>query len=40
MMRERAAAAGAILSITSQPGHGSEIVIRWTEAPDQEALCL
>jgi two-component system nitrate/nitrite sensor histidine kinase NarX len=38
MMRERADAVGAILSITSQPGHGSEIVIRWTEAPDQEAL--
>lgn len=38
MMRERADAVGAILSITSQPGHGSEIVIRWTEAPDQEVL--
>ena len=38
MMRERADAVGAILSITSQPGHGAEIVIRWTEAPDQEAL--
>ncbi len=38
MMRERAEAVGAILSIASQPGHGSEIVIRWTEVPHQEAL--
>lgn len=38
MMRERAEAVGAILSVTSQPGHGSEIVIRWAEAPDREAL--
>ena len=38
MMRERADAVGAILSITSQPSHGTEIAIRWTEAPDQEAL--
>lgn len=29
MMRERAAAIGATLSLTSQPGHGTEIVIRW-----------
>ncbi len=28
MMRERAAAIGAKLSITSQPGHGTEIIIR------------
>ncbi len=28
MMRERAAAMGAKLSITSQPGHGTEIIIR------------
>jgi PAS domain S-box-containing protein len=38
MMRERAQAVGAMLSIASQPGHGSEITIRWTEGPKQEAL--
>ncbi len=32
MMRERAIAVGAMLEITSQPGHGTEIVIRWAEA--------
>jgi two-component system nitrate/nitrite sensor histidine kinase NarX len=31
MMRERAEAVGARLSITSQPDHGTELVIRWTE---------
>ena len=31
MMRERATAVGATLSIASQPGHGTEIVIRWVE---------
>jgi PAS domain S-box-containing protein len=31
MMRERATAVGAKLSITSQPGHGTQIVIRWVE---------
>jgi PAS domain S-box-containing protein len=31
MMRERAIAVGATLSITSQPGHGTEIIIRWVE---------
>jgi PAS domain S-box-containing protein len=36
MMRERAAAAGATLSITSQPGHGAEIVIRWVETQEQK----
>jgi two-component system nitrate/nitrite sensor histidine kinase NarX len=29
MMRERAEAVGAVLVITSQPGHGTEIAIRW-----------
>jgi two-component system nitrate/nitrite sensor histidine kinase NarX len=29
MMHERAEAAGVMLSITSQPGHGTEIAIRW-----------
>jgi len=32
MMRERATAVGAALFITSQPEHGTEIVIRWAEA--------
>jgi len=34
MMRERATAVGATLSITSQPGHGTEICIRWAEAQE------
>ena len=38
IMRERAEAAGAMLSITSQPGHGTEIALCWTEGPRQEAL--
>jgi signal transduction histidine kinase len=37
MMRERAAAVGATLSITSQPGHGTEIVICWEEIQEQKA---
>jgi signal transduction histidine kinase len=37
MMRERAIAVGATLSITSQPGHGTEIVIRWVETQEQKA---
>ena len=36
MMRERATAVGATLSITSQPGHGTEIVIRWVETQEQK----
>jgi two-component system nitrate/nitrite sensor histidine kinase NarX len=36
MMRERAMAVGATLSITSQPGQGTEIVIRWVETQDQK----
>ena len=31
IMRERAKAIGAELSVVSQPGHGTEIVIRWVE---------
>jgi PAS domain S-box-containing protein len=38
MMRERAEAVGALLSTTSQPGHGTELTIRWTRDPEQEAL--
>jgi signal transduction histidine kinase len=33
IMRERAAAIGAVLRITSQPGHGAEIVVRWRGVP-------
>jgi PAS domain S-box-containing protein len=36
MMRERATAVGATLSITSQPGHGTEIVIHWVETQEQK----
>jgi len=37
MMRERATGVGATLSIISQPGHGTEIVIRWMETQEQKA---
>jgi PAS domain S-box-containing protein len=37
MMRERASAIGADLSITSQPGQGTEIIIRWVESQEQKA---
>jgi PAS domain S-box-containing protein len=36
MMRERAAAIGAMLTITSRPGQGTEIVIRWVETREQK----
>lgn len=36
MMRERASAIGAALSITSRPGRGAEIVIRWVESREQK----
>jgi two-component system nitrate/nitrite sensor histidine kinase NarX len=38
MMHERAAAVGATLSITSQPGHGTEIVIRWAENQEERPV--
>ena len=38
MMRERAEAAGANLTITSQPGRGSELTIRWGKTPPKEDL--
>jgi PAS domain S-box-containing protein len=38
MMRERAETVGALLTVTSQPEHGTQLVIRWKEAPKQEAL--
>jgi len=31
MMRERAEAVGAFLTVTSQPGQGTEVIIRWGE---------
>lgn len=37
MMHERAEEIGAILSITSRPGHGTELTIRWTEAGRKES---
>jgi two-component system nitrate/nitrite sensor histidine kinase NarX len=33
MMRERAEAAGALLTVNSQPGHGVELTIRWIQTP-------
>jgi two-component system nitrate/nitrite sensor histidine kinase NarX len=38
MMRERAQAVGATLSIMSQTGHGTQVTIRWAKVPKQEAL--
>ncbi len=38
MMRERAEAVGALLSVTSQPGHGTELTMRWTKTPLKESL--
>ncbi|RJP51043.1 MAG: PAS domain S-box protein [Anaerolineaceae bacterium] len=37
MMRERAEAVGAVLTVTSQPGHGTELVMHWTKDPQKEA---
>jgi two-component system nitrate/nitrite sensor histidine kinase NarX len=36
MMRERAEAAHALLTITSQPGHGTELILLWTKDPQKE----
>jgi signal transduction histidine kinase len=38
MMRERAEAVGAQLSVTSQPSHGTELIIRWIKPSSEEAL--
>jgi PAS domain S-box-containing protein len=38
MMQERAEAVGAMLSITSQPGHGTELIMRWTKDSQKETL--
>lgn len=36
IMRERADAVGAALAIDSQPGHGTEITLRWSRKPLEE----
>lgn len=38
IMRERAKAIGATISIISQPNHGTEIIIRWMENNGRKAL--
>jgi PAS domain S-box-containing protein len=38
MMRERAEAVGALFSVLSQPGHGTELTIRWIESGKKEAI--
>jgi two-component system nitrate/nitrite sensor histidine kinase NarX len=38
MMRERAEAARTMLTVTSQPGHGTELMMRWMKDPQEEAL--
>jgi signal transduction histidine kinase len=36
MMQERAEAVGAMFSITSQPGHGTELTVRWKDVEQKE----
>jgi PAS domain S-box-containing protein len=38
MMRERAEAIGASLSITSEPGHGTSVTVLWAEASGEQAV--
>jgi signal transduction histidine kinase len=38
MMRERAEAVGAKLSVISRPGHGTELIARWTKPSSDEAV--
>jgi PAS domain S-box-containing protein len=38
MMRERAEAVGVELNINSQPGQGTELIIRWTSGEKKETL--
>ncbi len=38
MMRERAETVGAVLTVTSQPGQGTELVVHWREAPKPETV--
>jgi two-component system nitrate/nitrite sensor histidine kinase NarX len=33
MMQERAESVGGLLSVTSQPGHGTELILQWTKEP-------
>jgi signal transduction histidine kinase len=37
MMHERAEAAGARLSVTSRPGHGTELTLYWREPAKEDA---
>jgi PAS domain S-box-containing protein len=37
MMRERAETVGALLTVTSQPGHGTELSMHWTEDLQKDA---
>jgi nitrate/nitrite-specific signal transduction histidine kinase len=37
MMQERAEAVGAHLTVTSQPGHGTEVKLRWPKTLKKEA---
>ena len=36
MMLERAESVGALLSVTSEPGHGTELTMRWNQAGPKE----
>jgi two-component system nitrate/nitrite sensor histidine kinase NarX len=38
MMHERAEGVGARLSIRSQPGHGTELIIHWTQPPPTDRM--
>ena len=38
MMRERAEAVGAALTVTGRPGQGTEITLGWKESPKQETV--
>jgi signal transduction histidine kinase len=38
MMRERAEAIGALLSVTSQPGHGTDLKLSWSPRSPKEPL--
>jgi two-component system sensor histidine kinase DegS len=35
MMRERAEDVGAMLSVVSRPGRGTELTVRWPKTPEQ-----
>jgi two-component system nitrate/nitrite sensor histidine kinase NarX len=37
IMHERAEAVGAVVKVISQPGRGTDILIRWKEPLDKEA---